>query len=234
MKTIALICSFLVVELLPLRAQCPTPTPPPHSSAVAISPYTVRFQVDPASPPTVGYWAEKEINDGPFVLVNTSYPNGIFIDSNKLRPRDRVCYRTRAKTAAGQCERFSAYTDEIMVTMPDGPAPYEGAPEPPTNLIAEYVSGSGVMLRWTPGAFPGVVGQNQVFRVERSQDGVTYVAVNSGGQPQTDRNPPHGQLYYRVRAFNPFGWATGMAFNCQPNQTNCGTDFTNVVIITVP
>jgi len=215
-------------------AQCPTPTPPPDVSATATSPYTVRFQINPATPPTVGYWAEREPEGGTFSMINTSYPRGIFDDTNRLLPGQTFCYRTRAKTAPGPCERFSEYSEEVMVTMPDGPMPYPGAPEPPTNLTATIASGPSVVLDWTAGTFPGVQGQTQVFRVERSE-GTVYSVTNSGSKPATDRNVVSGHTYhYRVRAFNSFGWTTGMTYNCTPNRTDCGTAFTNVETVTIP
>lgn len=227
MKTLLL----LLLATYSVSAQCPTPTSPPNISATATSPYSIRFQINPATPPTVGYWAERELEGETFVLVNTSYPNGVFDDRNRILPNQTFCYRTRAMTI---CRSFSEYTEEVMVTTPDGPMPYQGAPEPPTDLTATVGSGPSIVLDWTAGVFPGIPGQNQVFRLERAE-GTIYTVLNSGGKPMTDRNVISGHTYhYRVRAFNGFGWATGMAFNCPVNHTDCGTDFTNVATVTIP
>lgn len=219
--------------ILSASGQCPTPTPPPNVSITALSPYTARFQVNPISPPTVGYMAERKIAGGTWEIINVGYPNGVFNDFYELLPGHTYVYRTRAMTNCND-HTFSAYTPEVSVTLPTGTLPNQAAPAAPTALTASY--SNGVALYWTAGAFPTVPGQFQVFQVLRSENGTNYAGVNFTQQALLlDRSVFSGHTYYyKVRSFNGFGWATEMYFACAPNATDCGTAFTNTVTITIP
>lgn len=215
-------------------AQCPTPTPPPNESVIALSPYSAAFQVNPATAPTVGYVAERKPDGGTWEIINNGYPSGRFLDNYECLPSSKYFYRTRARTACAQpTPTLSVYTPEVSVTLPAGPPPNQNAPDPPTELSVIYINGA-VSLVWTAGAFPVVAGQFQVFGVERSTDGITYAYVNFTQQTSLMDHPLAGHTYwYRVRAWNGFGWRTGMYFECAPNRTDCGTAFTNIVTITL-
>ncbi len=218
-------------------SQCVIPTPPPNIVCTPLSPYTVRFQVNPATAPTIGYQGQREPEGGVFATVNMGYPGGVFIDNSKLIPGQTFCYRSQALTPCGTSYLYSDYTTEVMVTMPDGPMPYMGAPEPPYNLGATFVSGH-VLLTWTLGAFPAVLGQTQDIQIERSRDGITFGLLNIAGNNRTslaDYNIVSGTTYYyRARAFNDFGWSTGSYGNCGVNNQTCGTAWSNMALIFVP
>jgi hypothetical protein len=147
---------LLILLLIPTlaKAQCPVPTPPQSLSATATSPYTVSVQTDHSQLPAIGFYAMREQEGGVFQFNNSGYPGGHYTDENMLLPNTTFCYKIRAFNSCGQSDRYSsAYTDEVMVTMPDGPVPYQGAPEPPYNLSAAMSLGK-VALEWICGAMP--------------------------------------------------------------------------------
>jgi hypothetical protein len=253
-KTLFLLLSLVAI---PCYSQCPTPppvtvngivSPPAIPILTVISPYYVRFQIDPAIAGQTGFYAEREPFGGSFSVLNSGYPNGIINDTNELEPGQQFCYRTRAfNSCGGQSDESS----EAMIVLPVAPEPYKLAPDVPTNLTATAVSGPKVVLNFTAGAFPGVSGtynghayfQHQVIQYQRSNDGVTWHPINSlGVNPNassvtvnyTDSNVASGQsYYYRVRSFNEFAWATGFAGSCGIQPT-CGTAYSNVAQITLP
>ena len=93
-------------------------------------------------------------------------------------------------------------------------------------MSAESVSGHAV-YHVTAGPFPGVSGtyngrayyQNQVIQYDKSTDGINWVGLHAHSvHPSiqayrttvTDTaTSPGYTYYYRARAFNGFGWATG-------------------------
>ena len=133
-----------------------------------------------------------------------------------------------------------------MIRMPPGPAPYKFAPPTPANMSAESVSVDDAVYHVTAGPFPGVSGtyngsayhQNQVIEYDKSTDGINWVGLTPQGVPPsiqayrttvTDTaTSPGYTYYYRARAFNGFGWATGSSGNCGPSNTTCGTPWSNV------
>lgn len=237
MKKLLLIS--LLIPLL-LRAQCVTPTPPQTLTLTPLSPYTVRVQTDHVIAPATGYYAVREQDsNGTFIFINSGYPSGGFTDSFDLLPNTTFCYKIRAFTACGQGAQYSSfYTDEVMVTMPDGPVPYQGAPEPPYNLSATASNGQ-VLLEWICGAMPTVPGQKQVIQIARSTDGGTSWR-QANLMPQTHHYTDiytfvPGQTYwYKVRSFNNFGWATGDSNRCTVTNQTCGTAWSNLASIVIP
>ncbi len=228
---------LLLLLLIPSlsSAQCLTPTPPLTLTVTPLSPYTAAVQTDHALLPTNGYYAVREQDgNGVFMFVNSGYPSGFFVDDVLLLPNTTFCYKIRAYA---NCGTHSDYTDEVMVTMPDGPVPYMGAPEPPYDLSATMSAGK-VLLEWTNGAFPAVPGQKQPVQIARSTDGATWHFLNL--MPQSHQyfdgyTLISGQTYwYKVRTFNGFGWATGYDGNCTVNNANCGTAWSNVTSVVVP
>ncbi len=233
MKTISILFSVLIFAVN-LDGQCPIPTPPPSFTVTVVSPYSVAFQTFPAQAPTTGYYAQREPEGGTFMMVNNGYPRGGFLDDIMLLPNHTFCYRTRAMTS---CGTFSSYTDEVMITMPDGPMPYQGAPEAPSQLGATIYN-SKVLLQWTLGVFPGVPGQTQTLQLSKSSNGgVNWSNLNTVPNNRTsylDTSVVSGNVYlYRVRSFNSFGWATGYYANCGVNRVDCGTAWSNVASISI-
>ncbi len=226
---------FLLLFPFALEAQCPIPTPPPNLAATAISPYSVRFATNPATAPTIGYYAEREPEGGLFRVVNMGYPGGIFVDDFQLLPNHTFCYRTRALTS---CGTTSEETNEVMVTMPDGPMPYQGSPEPPYN-VTTTISNGKVLITWSLGSFPAVAGQTQTFQLTRSANaGITWGLLGIAGNNRSsylDAAIVSGANYwYRIRSFNEFGWTTGSYGNCGIARTDCGTQWSNVASISIP
>ncbi len=220
--------------LILLLAQCPVPTVPQTLSVTATSPYTVTVQTDHAISPTNGYTAQREPQGGTFTQNNAGYPSGIYVDNIMLLPNQTFCYRIRAYA---NCGTHSDYTDEVMVTMPDGVMPYQGAPEPPSELGATITITGKVLLQWTLGAFPAVIGQPQYCQVLRStDDGATWQFLNTVARNNCpDNNVVSGKAYsYKVRSFNGFCWATGCENTCNKSSTNCGTSWSNIASIAVP
>jgi hypothetical protein len=227
---------LLILLLIPLlsHAQCLTPTPPQTLTVTATSPYTVAVQTDHSQLPANGFTAQREPQGGTFVQNNAGYPSGFYVDNLMLLPNHTFCYRIRAYA---NCGTHSDWTQEVMVTMPDGPMPYQGAPEPPSELNATITNGGKVLLQWTLGAFPSVVGQPQYCQILRSLDaGITWQFLNTvSWNSCPDNNVVSGHTYsYKVRSFNGFGWATGPENTCNKSATNCGTAWSNITSITVP
>ncbi len=230
---------FLLLLLIPSMtfAQCLTPTPPQSLTVTPLSPYTNAVQTDHVQLPANGFYAVREQGQsGIFMFVNAGYPSGYFVDDVMLLPNTTFCYKIRAYSNCGQVH--SDYTDEVMVTMPDGPVPYMGAPEPPYDLSVTMVSGKPY-LEWTNGAFPAVPGQKQPVQIARSTDlGISWRQANL--MPQTHHYTDTytfvaGQTYfYKVRTFNGFGWATGYDGNCTVTNQTCGTAWSNVASVVVP
>lgn len=257
MKT-KLIVAIAVLTAATAFSQCPPP-PAPTVHGVSpctpeltvLSPYEIHFQVDPIVTGQQGFHAQRSPDNGRFATINSGYPNGVFFDSFELEPGHEFCYETRAYNS---CGNNSAETNVAMITLPVAPEPYKNAPAAPTHLSATSQSGPAVVLNWTAGAFPGLANinaapggqtaQHQTFQIQRSSDGITYqnvssfgIAPNSSTTPATytDKTVSTGSsYYYRVRSFNQFGWTTGFYGNCGPNQTTCGTAFSNVVTVSVP
>jgi hypothetical protein len=257
MKKHVVIVLFLLATLAGFtQAQCPTPPPPTVNGVspctptiVALSPYEVKFNVDPIVTGQTGFYAERSIDPDPFIVINAGYPNGNFRDCFEIEPGGVFCYRTRAYNS---CGGKSSETNVAMVTMPTGTEPYKNAPDAPTSLSATAQSGPKVLLSWTGGAFPGLASinatspgltsQGQGFQIQRSLNGITWGTVNAKAivpsstttaVTYTDSSVSSGTpYYYRVRSFNQFGWATGFEGNCGPTLTTCGTAYTNVVTVT--
>ena len=254
-EQIAVIAAVLTLAVS-AWAQCPSvppvtvggvTSPPAIPGLRALSPYQTQFNVDPIVAGQRGFYAERSPNTEIFHVINTGYPMGIFLDDERLEPGRIFCYRTRA---FNDCGGQSGETPEVMITMPPGPAPYKFAPPTPANMSAESVSGHAV-YHVTAGPFPGVSGtyngrnyhQNQVIEYDKSTDGINWVALYVQSLPPsiqayrttfTDTaTSPGYTYYYRARAFNGFGWATGSSGNCAPNDTTCGTPWSNVAQVTV-
>lgn len=228
--------------------QCPSPTPPGTPVLTVMSPYQIKLQVAPATPPTIGYFAERMPEGGQFFrVINAGYPSGIFSDTFEIDPSAAnpslrtFCYRTRAITI---CRTFSAETAIVMVTVPQAQAPYKSAPDAPTNITAVVEPGPRVKVSVTAGAFPGLptinamppafTYQPQTLQLDRSSDGINWEGCNSQGVPPSPNPSPNRSVYdnnvqsghdyyYRVRSFNGFGWATGFAGSCGPPRSDCGT-----------
>ncbi len=223
---------FLILFL----AQCPVPTVPQSLTVTPITPYTATVQTDHVQLPANGFYAVREQGQsGTFMFVNAGYPSGLFTDDIMLLPNTTFCYKIRAYA---NCGTHSDYTEEVMVTMPDGPMPYQGAPEPPHDLSATMSLGK-VALEWICGEMPTVPGQKQVIQIARSTDlGISWRQVNV--MPQTHHYTDaftfiSGQTYlYKVRSFNGFGWATGYYGNCTVPNNTCGTVWSNVASVVVP
>ncbi len=232
MKILILLLLFPVLG----NAQCLSPTPPQTLTITPLSPYTVAVQTDHVQLPANGFYAVREQDgNGIFLFVNSGYPGGYFVDDVMLLPNTTFCYKIRAYA---NCGTHSDYTDEVMITTPDGPMPYQGAPEPPYGLSATMSSGK-VLLEWTNGAFPSVPGQSQPVQIARSTDlGISWRQANL--MPQTHHYTDTytfvvGQTYfYKVRTFNGFGWATGYDGRCTVTNDTCGTAWSNVASVVIP
>jgi hypothetical protein len=229
---------LLLLALIPLlsHAQCLTPTPPQTLTVTATSPYTVAVHTDHSQLPANGFYAVREQDqNGIFVFDNSGYPGGNYTDDIMLLPNHTFCYKIRAYA---NCGTHSDYTEEVMVTMPDGLMPYQGSPEPPYNLSAA-MSNVKVLLQWTNGAFPAVPGQKQVVQIARSSNGgVSWSQVNVMPQCHSYLDTysfVSGQTYlYKIRNFNGWGWATGYYGNCTVTNQTCGTAWSNLASIIVP
>jgi len=97
-------------------------------------------------------------------------------------------------------------TDALGLSGADTVFLYPDCPPPtaPSNLVATAVSGSSIALAWSDASATEVG-----FRIERSYDGVTFVAVATNPPNQTtylDLGLRSGTLHhYRVVAFADFG-----------------------------
>jgi len=217
-------------------AQCPdpTPSPPTNPSVTAVSAYDAKFEVDPITGSQRGFHAERSFDNTNWVVSNSGYPNGIFFDQYQLLPNQEVYYRTRAYDACGEVSLYSAV---VEVTMPNGPMPYEQLPAPPRNLMATVNNNNTVTLTWTPGAFgPGLApGQAQTFQIARKNSGVWKNIQALGNSTYIDSRVSSGQTYtYKVQSYNNYGWGSKYFGNCSPNESGCGTAYSNSVTVTMP
>jgi subtilisin family serine protease len=113
---------------------------------------------------------------------------------------DTYCYHVKARDALGNETDWSS---TICVTLSGG-GQEPDAPNPPSNLIAAATSSVQIDLAWTDNS------DNETgFRIERSDDGVTFVQIDTVGANVTAYSDiglqPNTTYWYRVRAYNGEG-----------------------------
>jgi hypothetical protein len=132
-------------------------------------------------------------------LATTTYASVPFFgDSEAVLTAGTYYYRVRAYNALG----YSAYSSSsASVVVEDVPAP--GSPAAPTTLQS-YFASSTYFIYW----FDNSVDELG-FQIYKSYDGVTFGLYNASttGPYFIETNTTPGTYYYKVRAYNQFGYS---------------------------
>lgn len=186
---------FAVARAAPGRPA--QPNSPLNLSARGISTSEIRLDWTDRSDNESGFVIERQAN--PFVGFAVHATVGANVTSHVdsgLGTQTGFTYRVRAFNAAGN----SAFTNEaggMTLAVPPG------APSGLT-VIDQSTAQAQVLLRWADNSV-----NEQGFHIERSSDGVSFVALATAGPDFgqfTDFAVNHGgRFFYRVRSFNSGG-----------------------------
>lgn len=169
-----------------LAAAQPAPAAP--TGLVARDTSTAYLQIDlswtDTSSNELRFELERATNGGPFSLLQTLGENSTSSADSSLVRNQRYTYRVRSVNATGA----SAYSNVASVLL-DGPS----------ALTLQVVSASRIDLSWVDNST-----REQLFRIERSRDGLSYseiATVPANVTQFSDRNLRRNTRYfYRVRS----------------------------------
>jgi hypothetical protein len=136
-----------------------------------------------------GFELERSTNGGPFTLLQALDQNSTSAADSSLARKQRYAYRIRSVNGTGA----SAYSNVASVLL-DGPS----------GLTSQVVSASRIDLSWIDNS-----AREQLFRIERSRDGLSYseiATVPANVTRFSDRGLKRNTRYfYRVRSHNAEG-----------------------------
>jgi len=122
-----------------------------------------------------------------------------YIDS--VSDLDTYCYQVRARD---ELLNETGWSSEICVTISGGGGQEPDAPNPPSGLTATAISSVQIDLAWTDNST-----DEDGFRIERSEDGTTFVQIATVATDVTTYSDaglqPVTTYWYRVRAYNNNG-----------------------------
>lgn len=142
-----------------LVADASTPAAPTGLMARDASTAQLRIDLDwtDTSSNELNFELERSINGGPFLLLQTPGANSASSADSSLARNQRYAYRIRSVNATGA----SGYSNVASVLL-DGPS----------ALTLQVVSAKRIDLSWTDNS-----AREQLFRIERSRDGLSYSEV---------------------------------------------------------
>ncbi len=166
-----------------------TPAAPSNLSATAVSTSQVNLAWTDNATSEGGFKVERSTDGVTFSQVAMLLANTTSWPNSSLAAATTYHYRVRAYDGPNN----SAFTNTAVATT-------QGAPAAPSNLSATAVSSSQINLAWTDNA-----ANEAGFKLERSTDNVTFIAVATLVANTTSYSNPSlaasTTYWYRIRAY---------------------------------
>ena len=174
------------------------PASPSNLQGSAISCNQIDLSWQDNATDETNYIVERKIEGGSYSVRATLPANTTVYSDTGLSANTKYYYRVKAKNGFGD----SGYSNEINLITPPCGTP----PNAPTNLILTVVSSSQINLSWSDNS------DNETgFKIERKMEGGSYSEIGEVGANVTSYSDssllPDTKYYYRVRAFNSFGYS---------------------------
>jgi len=174
------------------------PASPSNLQGSAISCNQIDLSWQDNATDETNYIVERKIEGGSYSVRATLPANTTVYSDTGLSANTKYYYRVKAKNSFGD----SGYSNEINLITPPCGTP----PNAPTNLTLTVVSSSQINLSWSDNS------DNETgFKIERKIEGGSYSEIGEVGVNVKNYSDssllPDTKYYYRVRAFNSFGYS---------------------------
>lgn len=179
------------VSTLPLN----TPPAPTHVGANALSAFIVRVTWNDTAPNPVIFVIDRHGATGEWTTVGEAPDNATSFNDSTCTPETQYYYRVGAR--AGALVTWSEDSAEVVT-------PQIGAPNPPSNLQAQVILGTGVHLTWVDNSL-----EETSFEIGRNISGQPFGVLDTVPANTTEYFDTLGSanaVYnYGVRAVNSVG-----------------------------